>query len=248
MATPFDTAATHVHDGDDSGGLIAAYLREAETGRARDAAGNTYSPARLRSLRRSLVPVRAVLGAEELRAAELDPAAVDELAWRVVDRSALAPSRHGSIVEALTSVISYATSQRRADPPTRQRPAPSVLPDPPTWDGPDPPHWEPPTDMPPRDPDWWEPPARPDRARRERPPARPPWYPPRREPRSRSTPPNQPPRDRGADNTARPVSDDESHTPTFTMLTLGAQVGRWVERIIVIAFVLTAIGLALALA
>jgi len=31
------------------------------------------------------------------------------------------------------------------------------------------------------------------------------------------------------------------------MLALGAQVGTWVERIIVIAFVLTAIGLALAL-
>ena len=49
-------------------------------------------------------------------------------------------------------------------------------------------------------------------------------------------------------NPARPVGDDESRTPTFTMLTLGAQVGAWLERIIVIAFVLAAIGLALALA
>ena len=40
----------------------------------------------------------------------------------------------------------------------------------------------------------------------------------------------------------------QSPTPTFTMLALGAQVGVWIERIVVIAFVLTAIGLALALA
>ena len=37
-------------------------------------------------------------------------------------------------------------------------------------------------------------------------------------------------------------------TPTDTMLQLGAHVGTWVERIIVVAFALTAIGLALELA
>jgi hypothetical protein len=39
----------------------------------------------------------------------------------------------------------------------------------------------------------------------------------------------------------------EPSTPTFTMLALGAHVSAWMERIIVIAFVLTAIGLALEL-
>jgi len=36
-------------------------------------------------------------------------------------------------------------------------------------------------------------------------------------------------------------------SPTYAMLALGAQAGAWIQRIIVIAFVLTAIGLALAL-
>jgi hypothetical protein len=36
-------------------------------------------------------------------------------------------------------------------------------------------------------------------------------------------------------------------SPTYAMLALGAQAGAWMQRIIVIAFVLTAIGLALAL-
>lgn len=39
----------------------------------------------------------------------------------------------------------------------------------------------------------------------------------------------------------------EARTPTFAMLALGAHISAWTERIIVIAFVLTAIGLALEL-
>jgi hypothetical protein len=39
----------------------------------------------------------------------------------------------------------------------------------------------------------------------------------------------------------------EARTPTFTMLALGSHVSAWIERIIVIAFVLTLIGLALEL-
>ena len=39
----------------------------------------------------------------------------------------------------------------------------------------------------------------------------------------------------------------ETRTPTFTMLALGSHVSAWTQRIIVIAFVLTAIGLALEL-
>jgi hypothetical protein len=44
-----------------------------------------------------------------------------------------------------------------------------------------------------------------------------------------------------------PPAAPEARTPTFTMLALGAQVSAWLQRIIVIAFVLTAIGLALEL-
>ena len=44
-----------------------------------------------------------------------------------------------------------------------------------------------------------------------------------------------------------PPAAGEARTPTFAMLALGAHIGAWTERIIVIAFVLTAIGLALEL-
>ncbi len=45
-----------------------------------------------------------------------------------------------------------------------------------------------------------------------------------------------------------PAAAPEASTPTFTMLALGAHVSTWIERILVIAFVLAAIGLALELA
>lgn len=44
-----------------------------------------------------------------------------------------------------------------------------------------------------------------------------------------------------------PASQTEPASPTTTMLLLGARAGAWLERIILLAFVLTAIGLALAL-
>jgi hypothetical protein len=43
------------------------------------------------------------------------------------------------------------------------------------------------------------------------------------------------------------VAAPEARTPTYTMLALGSHVSAWIERILVIAFVLTAIGLLLAL-
>lgn len=49
-------------------------------------------------------------------------------------------------------------------------------------------------------------------------------------------------------SSSSPRAAPETRTPTFAMVALGAHVSAWVERIIVIAFVLTAIGLALALA
>jgi hypothetical protein len=44
-----------------------------------------------------------------------------------------------------------------------------------------------------------------------------------------------------------PAAAPEARTPTFTMLALGARVSAWIERTVVIAFVLTAIGLAIEL-
>ena len=49
---------------------------------------------------------------------------------------------------------------------------------------------------------------------------------------------------RGARATERPLGGPKAATPTDAMLILGAHVGVWTERIIVIAFVLAAIGLA----
>jgi hypothetical protein len=61
---------------------------------------------------------------------------------------------------------------------------------------------------------------------------------PDRPPRRRVTPPASPP---------DPPSAPEARSPTFTMLALGAHVSSWIERFVVIAFVLTAIGLAIEL-
>jgi hypothetical protein len=179
MATPFDTAPSRARGGDAFSTVIAEYLREAEAGRALDAAGGSYSPAELRSLRRSFAHVGAVLGDVQLSAvADADRAALEELGWQVIDQTALPPSRIGPIVDALNTLFAYYTWQRPVEPPRWQRPA-------------------------------------------------------------RRRPVEPPP---------QPAGDSESRTPTDTMLVLGAQVGAWMERIIVIAFLLTAIGLALALA
>jgi hypothetical protein len=157
MAAPFD----HL------GPAIAAYLRDAEAGRALDAAGQRYTPAGLRSVQRALGHVDAALGDMKLSAVDdTDRAAVEELARRVADHEGLPPSRTGPVVDALSTLFAYATWQRPDPAPPPAGPAPSPA---------------------------------------------------------------------------------DTKTPTFTMLALGAQVGTWIERIIVIAFVLTAIGLALAL-
>jgi len=200
MATRFHTARRRVRAGDDFGTVIAEYVREAEAGRALDAAGHPYSPAALRSLRRALVHVEAALGSMPLHAVDdMDSAVVDYLARQVLADARLSPSRLDSIVDALSSLVAYATRQRPADPP----------------------RWEPPVRRPPADLRRWEHPVR-----------------------QRSAAP--PPRDWLDEPAPRPVGDREARAPTDTMLALGAQVGTWVERIIVIAFVLTAIGLALA--
>ena len=63
--------------------------------------------------------------------------------------------------------------------------------------------------------------------------------------------PEQPPWADRPPRMASPASDPAvapgARTPTFTMLALGAHVGTWIERTVVIAFGLTAIGLAIEL-
>ena len=181
MATPVDK--THV------GALIASYVRDAEAGRTRDPAGGTYTPAALRSLRRSLDHVEAAAGDVDLTV--VDDAGLELLGRQVVHHAGLPQSRLGSIVHALRVLSAYAAGRAPAGPPPT---------DPLPWA--DPPRW---TDLPPRA-------AAP-----------------------RASEPD-------------PAAAPEARTPTFTLLALGARVSAWIERIIVIAFVLTAIGLALELA
>jgi hypothetical protein len=176
MASRFVTPRSRARGDDDLRKVIAEYLRDAEAGRALDAAGQRYTPAGLRSVRRALGHVDEALGDMRLSVVEdSDRAAVDGLARRVADHEGLSPSRTGPVVDALNTLFAYVTWQRPAYP-----------------------------------------------LRWERPP--------------RHDPPDPAPPPAG------------TTTPTFTMLALGAHVGAWIERIIVIAFVLTAIGLALALA
>jgi hypothetical protein len=142
--------------------VIPDYLRAAEAGRVLDASGHRYSAAALRSLQRTLAHVEATLGDVELtQVARADGVGLEALAWRVIDRAGLPPSRLAPTVEALRLLSASGTPQPPAPPPSD------------------------------------------------------------------------------------PVRDLPARSPTYTMLALGAEVGVWIQRIIVIAFVLTAIGLAL---
>ena len=116
MATPPDTPRRGVRDGNAFTSVIPRFLADAEAGRAFDSAGAAYSPARLRSLRRALAQVEAALGTTTLNPDELDPVAVEKLAWRVIDYSELAPIRHPTIVDALSGLVTYAS---REDPRLR---------------------------------------------------------------------------------------------------------------------------------
>jgi hypothetical protein len=185
----------------DVGALIAGYLRDAETGRTRDPAGGIYSPASLRSLRRSFDHIEAVAGhtdAAVLRV--MDDAALERLGRQVVDQDGLPPGQLGPIVHALRCLSEYAAGRSPAEPLTWVDPPAS----------PDPPRWA-------------------DRLPR----ATAAYRPPPAETQHASEP--------------DPAAAPEAPTPTFTMLALGAHVSAWIERIVVIAFVLTAIGLALEL-
>jgi hypothetical protein len=186
MASRVHTRRERAYEGGDLGTTIAAYLRDAEAGRAVDAAGRPYTPAGLRGLRRALVHVEAQATSTELAAADaMGAAALERLGRQIVANAGLPPGRLGSIVAALRELSAYAAGDMWSDPPGlrpgAQRPA-------------DPPRWE-----------------------------RPPH-------------PAEAPSGYGA-----------AGTPTYAMVALGAQVSAWLQRIIVIAFVLTAIGLALEL-
>jgi hypothetical protein len=174
MAIAFHSA--HGPRSETLGTVIPDYLRAAEAGDVPDPNGRMYSATALRGLRRTLADVDAILGDVALTDIhDADEAALEALAWRVVDRGSLPPSRLATIIDALGRLSAWAEPGPRAGRRPRAEPAPHPSP-----------------------------------------------------------PPPRPPSVSGA-----------ARTPTFTMLALGEHVGVWIERIIVIAFVLTAIGLAL---
>jgi hypothetical protein len=158
------------------GTVIPDYLRAAEAGDVPDPNGRMYSATALRGLRRTLADVDAILGDVALTHIHAaDDVALESLAWRVIDRGGLPPSRLGTIIDALRRLSAWAEPGPRAGWRPQAEHAPDPSPSPPS-------------------------------------------------PRTLSR---------------------AARTPTFTMLALGEHVGVWIERIIVIAFVLTAIGLAL---
>jgi hypothetical protein len=174
MATRVDSRPDRTSDHGDLGTAISLYLRDAESGRVRAFDGGDYSPAGLRSLRRTLDHVESAVGAlglADLHA--MNAKELESLGWQVVDYAGLPPSRAPAVVEALRRLSTYSRTESPSDPPPRIRAVPAGAPAP------------------------------------------------------AGTPPTP--------------------TPTHTMLTLGAVVGAWIERVMVIALVLTAIGLALAL-
>ena len=151
---------------------ITQYLRDAEAGRVRAFDGGDYTPAGLRSLRRTLEHVEAAAGAvggTDLRA--MNARELERLGWQVVDYAGLPPSRAPAVIDAIRRLSTYTRTESPAEPPPRYRQMPE-----------------------------------------------------------RATAPSGPVR-----------------TPTETMLALGAQLSRWIERMMVIALLLTALGLGLAL-
>jgi hypothetical protein len=161
MATPVDLRPVRPPGGADLGAAIARYLEDAETGRARAADGAPYTPAALRSLRRSLEHVHAALPAmsvPELRA--LNAEELESLGRQIAGDEGHTPV----IVDALRRLWASARAESAPEPPPGVPPAPAPVP-----------------------------------------------------------------------------------TPTQAVLLLGAQASAWIERAMVIALVLTAIGLAVAL-
>ena len=185
----------------------------------------------LRSLRRALAQIESAAGPQEPAVLKMmDAAALERLGRQVVEDAGLPATRLDVIVDVLRGLATYAgAGQRPAQRPRRRE----LFPEPPSWlDPPDPPPaWDPP------------PPSRRAAAREYAPPAPARKYAPPA-PAREHTPP-APARESAP--VPPPAAAPEARTPTFTMLALGAQVSAWTQRIIVIAFVLTAIGLALEL-
>ena len=167
-----DTPSDKGGDGRRLSAVIAAFLRAAEAGRARDGHGAPYTRAGLRDLRSALTHVDADLGSADVDVVEASH--LQALVERLHD-AGLPPSRISAIVEAMRSLYAYASENGLA----AGDPAADAITS--------------------RDRD-----------------------------ENRSQPFQAPP-------------------ATHTMLALGTQVSAWAERIIVMAFVLTAIALVLEL-
>ena len=168
--------------GDELGTVIAAYLQDAEAGRALSPDGGPYSPAALRRVRVALGHVDAAAGGLDPGAlGAMDAGELEQLGRLAVDRAGLSPSRLPLMLQALHSLSAYAADGNGS----AVRSGPAV--------------------------------------------------------RTGATAPSAAVARGGA------VAEPDPRTPTYAMLALGAQLGTWTERIIVIAFVLTVIGLALEL-
>jgi hypothetical protein len=191
MATRVDSRPDRSSEHADLGTAISRYLRDAETGRVPAFDGGDYSPAALRSLRRTLDHVASAVGAlglADLHA--MNAKELESLGWQVVDYAGLPPSRAPVVVDALRRLSTYSRTESPADPPPRTR--------------------------------------RYTYTRTES----------TAEPR---------PRTRFEPASAPAPAGTLGRTPTHTMLALGTRLGAWIERVMVIALLLTAIGLALAL-
>jgi len=165
--------------GDELGTVIAAYLHDAEGGRALGPDGGPYSPAALRRVRVALGHVDAAAGGLDPGVlGAMDAGELEQLGRRAVDRAGLSPSRLPFVLQALHSLSAYAADRNGA----AAAPAPAAAAAP-----------------------------------------------------------------AAATAATAAVPPPDPRTPTYAMLALGAQLGTWTERIIVIAFVLTVIGLALEL-
>lgn len=131
MATRVDSRQDRSPDPADLGTAISRYLRDAEHGRVRAFDGGEYSPAALRSLRRTLAHVEAAAGAFDL--SQLDAMTrreLEQLGQQVVDYEGLPPSRAPAVVDALRRLSTYTRTETGAEPPPRVRLTPEDAPAP----------------------------------------------------------------------------------------------------------------------
>jgi hypothetical protein len=129
MATRVDSRSDRSPDHADLGTAISRYLRDAEQGRVPAFGGGDYSPAGLRSLRRTLAHVEAAAGTLDLAGlGAMSSSELERLGRQVVEYEGLPPSRAPAVVDALRRLSTYTRTETAAEPPPRIRPAPEAAP------------------------------------------------------------------------------------------------------------------------